>query len=461
MLPVCPPGHGYSPYDSPSSFAISSALLSIEFLAQTGLLDVSEVPSAEPATDRRRADFAAAEAAKQHALRLAHERFASRASSDTRAAFEAFKSRSRGWLDDHALFMALKWKYDGLCWTSWVPELRDRQPAALMLVREELRTEIEFHEFAQFELSRQWELLKGHCRSEGVLLIGDVPIYVSHDSADVWANRNVFCLDPNGEREVVAGVPPDYFSETGQLWGNPLYHWPTLSRTRFAWWIARLRTCLERFDAVRLDHFIGFHRYWEVSATATTAQQGRYVDVPGEKFFAKVFKEFGSLPFIAEDLGVVTPEVTKLRQRFNLPGMKILQFAFDDPSGSDYLPHRYETNTAVYTGTHDNDTSAGWFHAPAPWDDHGRQHHEGVRERIRRYLGGDPEPIHWRLIQLALGSVATTAIVPVQDLLGLGSEARMNTPGTTNDNWSFRLKPEELTEAIAAKLRAMCEAYER
>jgi 4-alpha-glucanotransferase len=461
MLPVCPSGHGYSPYDSPSSFAISSALLSVEFLAQTGLLDGSELPGEAPVLDGRRADFVAAETAKSQALRLAHERFATRSDSERNAAFETFKQESRSWLEDHALFMALKSKYDGLCWTQWAPEHRDRQAAALTRARDELRTEVEFHEFAQFELARQWELLKGHCRDVGVLLIGDVPIYVSHDSADVWANRNVFCLAPNGEREVVAGVPPDYFSETGQLWGNPLYHWPTLERTRFAWWIARLRTCLERFDAVRLDHFIGFHRYWEVPATAQTAQQGRYVDVPGEKFFAKVLKEFGSLPLIAEDLGVVTPEVTKLRQRFSLPGMKILQFAFDDPSGSDYLPHRYETNTVVYTGTHDNDTSAGWFYAPPPGDDNGRNHYEGVRGRVRRYLGGDVDPIHWKLIQLALSSVATTAIVPVQDLLGLGSEARMNTPGTTAANWSFRLKPGELTDDLAARLRAMCEAYER
>jgi 4-alpha-glucanotransferase len=430
-------------------------------LAETGLVSLSDLGADRALPARRKADFDAAIELKTTALRRAYAQFVTTTDSQTKNDYEAFRHESREWLEDHALFLSLKAANPGKCWTDWAPDVRDRLPQALEQARHELADAIGFHEFTQFELKRQWSLLKERCRAANVLLIGDVPIYVSHDSADVWANREVFYLSKEGNREVVAGVPPDYFSSTGQLWGNPLYRWPTLQRKHFSWWVARLRTCLERFDAVRLDHFIGFRRYWEVPASAVTAEQGRYVDVPGEKFFSKVLQELGSLPFIAEDLGVVTAEVTALRHRFSLPGMKILQFAFDDPNGSDYLPHRFETNTTVYTGTHDNDTSVGWFNAPVPTDEGGRQWHEAVRSRVRRYLGGETESIHWKLIQLALSSVALTAIVPVQDLLGLGSEARMNTPGTTAGNWSFRLLDDELTPDVATRLRSLCSAYER
>ena len=460
MLPICPAGHGYSPYDSPSSFAISPALLSVESLVDSGLFSLSDLGNTRDGGSTRRADFEGCLEVKTLALKVAHGRFV-QSPQHERSAYEEFRHRSHSWLDDHALFLAIKDAFPGQCWTDWDPDLRDRKPAALEQARRDFANAVDFHTFSQFELARQWAKLKEHCVSAGVLLIGDVPIYVSHDSADVWAHRDVFCLAKNGAREVVAGVPPDYFSATGQLWGNPLYRWPALQKSHFSWWIARLRTCLERFDAVRLDHFIGFRRYWEVPATAATAEQGRYVDVPGEKFFAKAREQLGGLPFIAEDLGVVTEEVTALRQRFSLPGMKILQFAFDDHNGSDYLPHRFEANTTVYTGTHDNDTTVGWYTAPPPSDDNGRAWHSAVRDRVRRYLDGDADPIHWKLIRLALSSVATTAIIPAQDLLGLGSEARMNTPGTTDGNWSFRLLPGELTEGVAARLRHLCTTYER
>jgi 4-alpha-glucanotransferase len=461
MLPICPPGHGFSPYDSPSSFAISPALLSLEQLAETGFVSLSalNVPNALPS--QRKANFETALTLKTTALRQAYAKFVTTADQQTQKAFESFRSDSKSWLEDHALFLAVKEAHAGKCWTEWDADLRDRNALALARARHELATSIGFHEYVQFELYRQWSRLRKHCKAANVLLIGDVPIYVSHDSADVWANREVFCLSKEGAREVVAGVPPDYFSATGQLWGNPLYRWPALRRNHFSWWIARLRTCLKRFDAVRLDHFIGFRRYWEVPASAATAQQGRYVGVPGEKFFGTVLDKLGRLPFIAEDLGVVTEEVTALRRRFSLPGMRILQFAFDDPNGSEYLPHRFEPNTTVYTGTHDNDTSVGWFSSPAPNDENARLWHEGVRARVRQYLGESPEPIHWKLIRLAFSSVALTAIVPVQDLLGLGSETRMNTPGTTTGNWSFRLLDGELTDDIAARLRSLCVTYER
>jgi 4-alpha-glucanotransferase len=277
---------------------------------------------------------------------------------------------------------------------------------------------------------------------------------------DVWAHREVFCLDEDGRRRVVAGVPPDYFCADGQLWGNPLYRWSMLEETQFAWWLNRFRTALSRFDALRLDHFLGFVRFWEVPGDSPTARVGRYVEVPGEKFLEATLSATGFQPFLAEDLGVVTPEVHALRARFSLPGMRILLFAFDDPDGSDYLPHRYERNTAVYTGTHDNDTAMGWFHAPCPSGENAERH-RAARTRALEYLGSDGHEFHWALIRSALASIANTAIVPVQDLLGLGSDARMNVPGTTVGNWAFRLLPGELSDAVGARLRKLSSTYER
>src|SRR5512133_472942 len=461
VLPVCPPGSTNSPYDSPSASALSETLLSLERLAATGLvaLDELQVPPALPAA--RRASFGESFELKRRALTLAHQRFSERASPELRQEDERFLATAPGWLEHHATYMALKGAYQQQAWVEWPREIRDRKPEALARVQAELAVEIDRHRFIQFELYRQWTALRDHCRQRNILLMGDVPIYVAHDSADVWANREVFFLSKDGHREVVAGVPPDYFSSKGQLWGNPLYRWAHLQRTRYGWWVARLRTALSHFDAVRLDHFIGFRRYWEVPASAETAEFGRYVDVPGERFFSTVLRDLGSLPFLAEDLGVVTDEVHTLRNRFSLPGMRILQFAFDDPNGSDYLPHRYESNTAVYTGTHDNDTTVGWYHAPRPSDEGSARWHDGVRERVRRYLGADVHEIHWQFIRLALGSIAKTAIIPVQDLIGLGSDSRMNIPGTSHGNWEFRLLDGELTHDIGLRLRDLTSTYER
>lgn len=461
MLPVCPPGSANSPYDSPSASAISEALLSLELLTSTGLITLDELSVPAAGTGARRATFGDSLALKQRALMLAHEHFAQRASSDLRQQYEHFKAESAEWLEHHATYMALKAAFGGQPWVTWGRDLRDRKSAALARAQLDLAVEIDRHRFAQFELSRQWAALREYCHQRNVLLMGDIPIYVAHDSADVWANREVFLLAKDGSREGVAGVPPDYFSAKGQLWGNPLYRWSYLQRSHYAWWIERFRVALNRFDALRLDHFIGFRRYWEVPASATTAEHGRYVDVPGERFFTTVLQVLGRLPFVAEDLGMVTAEVHALRNQFSLPGMRILQFAFDDPNGSDYLPHRFESNTTVYTGTHDNDTTVGWYHAPRPIDEDGARAHDAVRERVRHYLGSDVHEIHWQLIRLALGSVARTAILPVQDLLGLGSDSRMNTPGTAYGNWEFRLLDGDLSDEIGLRLRDLTATFER
>jgi len=325
----------------------------------------------------------------------------------------------------------------------------------------ELRIRIGFHRFTQFILDEQWTALREYCRHRGILLVGDIPIYVAYDSADVWANRNLFHLDAQGQRVCVAGVPPDYFSKTGQLRGNPLYRWAALKKSQFDWWKGRMRVNLRRFDALRLDHFIGFRHYWEVPAGARTAQHGRYVRVPAEVFFDSLRNHFGTLPFLAEDLGVVTHEIHQLRTRLGLPGMRILQFAFDDPKGSDYLPHRFVRDTVVYSGTHDNDTIVGWLSQKAPRDKAAAVRHRATRSRALDYVGGATKDVHWEFIRLALGSIADTAIFPMQDILGLGADARMNTPATVAGNWRWRLASGSLREKEAIRMRSLCETYER
>lgn len=437
MLPIGPVGAADSPYLSSSSFAGDPRLVSLEALARDGLL-----PRAQRSGSR------------EAWLRYAFERFRSRPRALSELA--AFRNRCRHWLPDYALFEALRNAYRGATWTAWQAPLRDRHPRALARARRALATEIRFHEFVQYAFERQWAALRAHCADRGIGLIGDVPIFVSHDSADVWAHPEIFRLDARGRPQVVAGVPPDYFSRTGQLWGNPLYRWEVLRRRGYDWWLARLRAAFARFDAVRLDHFIGFHRYWEVPAGARTAVHGRWRPGPGAPFFEAVFRSLGRVQLIAEDLGRITPEVEALRDRFGLPGMRVLQFAFgSDPGSERYRPHRYPRNCVVYTGTHDNDTLVGWFRgASAP-------HVARERAFALRYAASDGREVHWDFIRLAWSSVANTAIVPAQDLLGLGSEARMNTPGVPTGNWRWRLRPRQLGPPIARRLRELTETYGR
>ncbi|MBI3128546.1 MAG: 4-alpha-glucanotransferase [Candidatus Tectomicrobia bacterium] len=445
MLPIGPTDAWGSPYGSSSAFAGNPLLLSLERLAGEGLLPPEQVgAAARPSTGR--VDFARAWEVKEPLLRAAFRAF-ERLDGERRAGFEAFRRENAGWLGDFTLFTALKQRFGGALWADWPPEIRRREPGALERAREALGGEIRFLSFLQHEFFRQWEALRGHCRRKGVGLIGDIPIYVSRESADVWANPALFRLDPEGRPEAVAGVPPDYFNSNGQLWGNPLYRWDTLRERGYGWWIARLSAAFRFFDASRLDHFIGFTRYWEVPGGAPTAREGRWREGPGYDFFAQVQRAFGRLDFIAEDLGDVTPEVFELRDRLGLPGMRVLQFAFGGGNDNLHLPPHHPERCVVYTGTHDNDTTMGWF---------ARLMREGPpheRERALRWLNHSENEIHWEMIRLAFLSRAHLAVIPVQDLLGLGTEARMNYPGEMNGNWAWRLREGELTETTRARLR--------
>ncbi|HEY4157340.1 MAG TPA: 4-alpha-glucanotransferase [Polyangiaceae bacterium] len=461
MLPVAPLGGGSSPYDSPSAFAGNPLLLSLQTLHERGLLEPNELGDPSGFARAKSARYGAAARYRERRLRRAFGRFQERNHDDERRELAAFRERSRHWLDDYALFRALKKAHGARVWTDWPVELRTREPLALERARQSLAVEVQYQEFLQFEFDRQWSSLRSHAAELGVKLLGDIPMFVAHDGSDVWAHQAIFQLDERGERRVVAGVPPDYFSADGQRWGNPLYDWNVLRETGFAWWIARLQTTLGRFDALRLDHFIGFHRYWEIPAHSPSAREGRFVGVPGREFFERVRSALGGLPFIAEDLGLLTPEVHALRDHFSLPGMRVLEFAFVDQS-RDYQPHRFPRRTVVYTGTHDNDTVVGWLSAHQREKDEQRaaQLH-AERQRALDYAGSDGREPHWDLMRTALMSVADTAIFPLQDVLGQGTESRMNVPGTPDGNWVYRVAHDELRPEIAERMARLCQTYER
>lgn len=423
MLPVGPVGYGNSPYSALSAFAGNPLLISLDRLVEEGLLPRGALAEA-PLFPSGRADYAAARAWRERNLRLAFAAFQKRSSD--RGQYEVFRAANAAWLEDYALYAAIKRARRELPWSEWEPELRARDAEALDRARHALRDEVEQQRFEQFLFERHWRALKDECAMQGLGLIGDLPIFVAHDSADVWAHRDLFFLDAQGQPTVIAGVPPDYFSATGQRWGNPLYRWDVLERTGFRWWLQRFSRLLSLFDAVRLDHFIGFTRTWEIPASEPTAMNGRWVPAPG----AKVFEALGPAQLIAEDLGAVTPEVTALRDRFRFPGIKLLQFAFGtDPQAPTFLPHAYPRASVAYTGTHDNDTTQGWFSGLSA----------GEKRAALAYLGAPGREIHWEMLRAVWASVANLAIVPAQDLLGLGSEARMNHPGTAEGNWEFRL----------------------
>jgi 4-alpha-glucanotransferase len=444
MLPLGPPGYGDSPYSALSAFAGSPALISVERLIEEGLVD-ARPPASREAT-----------------LRMAFENFRRRSGRE-RDELAAYCEGNRDWLDDFALFWAIKRAQGLVQWTRWPAPLRDRQPGALEEARARLADDIDLCRFEQYRFDADWRALRQHCQLRGVALIGDLPIFVAHDSADVWQHRELFHLDEHGEPTVIAGVPPDYFSATGQRWGNPLYRWPVMANTGFHWWIERFRAALDRFDAIRLDHFIGFSRYWEIPADEPTAVNGRWVPGPGLPFFRAVRKALGEFPLIAENLGAVTPAVEQLRRQLNAPGIRILQFAFGtDPQAPLFLPHAYRRNTAVYTGTHDNDTVVGWFNDPGGSESRSVAQVERERQAALRYLGAqDGREIHWEMIRALYASVANLVLVPMQDVLGLGNEARMNRPGVALGNWTWRLDERAPLPALARRLHDLAATYQR
>ncbi len=443
MLPIGPTGYGDSPYQCFSAFAGNPMLV--------------HVPDGEGDFDSQQVEWGRVIPHKRTALKRATEAF------EPDDAYRVFVRENAWWLEDFALFMALKDAHGGVQWTQWDDGARRRDSVALHHWRDELATEIEHHRRVQHFFFQQWHALRQHCARVGIQIMGDLPIYVAHDSADVWAEPRYFLLDEAGNATVQAGVPPDYFSATGQLWGNPIYNWDAMRRDGYAWWIRRMRAMFRHFDIVRIDHFRGFEAYWEVPGEDTTAINGRWVKGPGDELFSAISTALGPLPIVAENLGLITPEVEALRERLGYPGMSILQFAFNaDGSPNDFQPHTYPRERVVYTGTHDNDTTLGWWNAQ-PGGDSTRSAEiiEAEKAFARRYLGTDGSEMHWVLIRAALASVAHTALIPMQDLLGLGSEARMNLPGRQRGNWGFRFAWPQVSPDISTRLRELVRLYQR
>jgi 4-alpha-glucanotransferase len=462
LLPLGRTGYGNSPYMCFSAYAGNPLLISLEKLVEADLLDAAAIAH-PPAFPSDRVDYPSAIAYKMPLLVKSFQRFKARHTQAYPEDFYAFCQQHAFWLDDFALFMVLKEVHHGRVWTTWERGAAQCDPDALVKWRNQLAEDIEVRKYLQYLFFKQWIELRQYCHTKQIRVIGDLPIYVAHDSADVWTHRHLFHLDAHGNPLVVAGVPPDYFSATGQRWGNPLYRWEAMAQSGYDWWLRRFRMNFSLFDLVRLDHFRGFEAYWEIPATAETAIHGRWVKGPGAAFFATVHQTLGHLPVIAEDLGVITPEVDALRDQFNLPGMRILQMAFgNDPKAAAYRPHHHIANSVVYTATHDHNTTMGWFTA-APGTATTQSHDVIDQERAHalQYVGTDGQEIHWDFIRLALGSVAQRAVFPLQDVLGLGSEARTNCPGTLQGNWEWRFRASMLTPEIQARLHTLTHVYER
>jgi 4-alpha-glucanotransferase len=449
-LPLGPTGFGDSPYAALSAFAGNPLLISPERLVEDGLLDADDI-AAPPDFPARRVDYCAVTAWKMELLGRASARFACLSDHPLRGAYDAFRAQSANWLDDFTLFMALKERHGLRAWVEWPRQYAQRDPEALAEARCDLADQIALHQFAQFAFFRQWARAREEAARRGVRVIGDLAIFVAHDSADVWSHPELFALDDEGQPLVVAGVPPDYFSVTGQRWGNPLYRWETLRESGYAWWVERVRQALRVYDIIRLDHFRGFEAYWEIPSGAPNAVQGAWRPGPGADLFRAIREALGEVPFIAEDLGVITPEVRALRREMGFPGMRVLQFAFGATARSHDLPHNYTPNAVVYTGTHDNDTTRGWFATRA-----GRE-----RAYALAYLDCEPERVTWAMIRAACASVARMAVVPLQDVLDLGSEARLNTPSLLDGNWAWRYAEGDLTAAHAWRLRKLAKLYGR
>ncbi len=443
MLPLVPTHGDLSPYQGLSVHAGNPLLINLTRLQEWGWLKGVIEPDTTDTTD-----FIQYRRCK---LQNAYQGFIQYADGAVRAEFSAFVAEHAGWLEDYALFQAIRQAQGNGRWLDWPDELRDHDAAALMKVGDVLKNAVNYVRFEQFAFFRQWHQLRDYARQRNVLLFGDLPIFVAHDSAEVWANRELFTLDEHGKAQVVAGVPPDYFSATGQRWGNPHYHWERMQADGFSWWKQRIASQLDMFDWVRIDHFRGFEAYWEIQASEETAMNGRWVKAPGDELFEALHQVFDPLPLVAEDLGIITPEVDALRQKYHLPGMKILQFAFGGDAGNPYLPHNQTIDSVVYTGTHDNDTTLGWYQSLP----------DGVKQHVQHYLGHPQEPMPWPVIRSALASVARLAMLPMQDLLGQDGGHRMNTPGTSDGNWRWRFEWRQIDDGLAPKLNALMALYGR
>ncbi len=451
VLPLGPTSYGDSPYQTLSAFAGNPLLISLTDLMDDGWLTEADLQD-RPGFSAERVDFGAVIPWRLGRLERAWAVFLERADKLAWDDFRGWCDLQAHWLDDFALFMALKREHGGKPWYRWPRDLARRDPRALEVASAALVRQADFFRFCQWLFHRQWAVLRERARQRGVSLMGDMPIFVAHDSSDVWARQDLFQLDDRGRPRVVAGVPPDYFSKTGQLWGNPLYDWQAAADEDFAWWRARLKAVLQLVDVVRLDHFRGFEACWEVPAEAETAETGRWVQGPGADFFLSLQQDLGEdLPLVAEDLGVITPAVDELRRRFHLPGMRVLQFAWSGPDNL-FLPHEYRRNTVVYTGTHDNDPVLGWWEHLTD---------KRTRELVAEYAGCAVDEPHWTLIRLGMMSVAETFIVPLQDVLGLGRQGRMNLPGSGHGNWSWRLGAADLEHPGAERLARMTWLYRR
>ena len=449
VLPLGPIGYGNSPYSSTSAFAGNPLLISLERLAEHGWIDPAKLNALEAGSNPVEYDHAFTQ--KMPLLFEAAKSFLRTASPEALQRLRDFRQRNAWWLDDFVLFDALRSRHKLESWSQWPRDLARREPSALARAREELAADIEIRGALQFAFYEQWRALRRYCAGRAIRVVGDVAIFVNHDSADVWTHPELFRLTEDLEPEVVAGVPPDSFSKTGQRWGSPLYRWDAMKASGYAWWIERLRWATENCDYIRLDHFRGFDQFWEIPASEATAVHGRWVDGPRDDLFVKVREALGGLPFFAEDLGYITPEVHALRERLQIPGMAVLQFAFGDPGAHIYLPHR-AAGKVMYTGTHDNDTVVGWWKT-------GAAEHE--RRNAEAYLGPSSEGIHWGFIRAAQCSPADLSIIPLQDVLGLGSEARMNTPSVYGGNWRWRFDPSQLTSDLAEKLAHLAEMSDR
>ncbi|MEW6009548.1 MAG: 4-alpha-glucanotransferase [Candidatus Omnitrophota bacterium] len=454
VLPLNPTDgiNGHSPYSSISAFGANTLLISPQVLIEEGLL-TEEDTKPLPNFPKDRVDYEAAIAYKEEIFNKSYSYF--KRKTDKKSQYEEFCLKNSFWLDDFALYVSLKNYYKGIAWSDWPREVRDRDKIYLEQIRHELIERINKEKFLQFIFFKQWLTLKLYCQEKGIQIIGDVPIYVNYDSVDVWTHPELFKLDKEKKPQFVAGVPPDYFSKTGQRWGNPVYRWDILKRSGFVWWIKRLEHNLKLFDLVRIDHFRGFVAYWEIPASCETAVSGKWVKAPAKDFFKSLLKHFSRLPLIAEDLGIITMDVRQIMKEFGLGGMKVLMFAFgEDKPLHPYLPHNYIENCFVYTGTHDNNTARGWFENEARADE---------KKRFLNYIGHEisAENINWEFIRLAFMSVANTAIVPMQDILGLSRETRMNTPSTVKGNWLWRLSDGNIPQDISAKLLGMTEVYAR